>query len=458
MATKQVIFFGALSIAIYGLYSIFSGSHEKVIFPEDGYFGTDDKKPDNPAIAPFKINVLNSSLQELKSRLKNARIGHSQLEDVDNFEYGFSLSTLRKFQDYWINHYDWRKYEEKLNSFPQFTTQIEGLKIHFIHAKPPSKAGYKRVIPLLIVHGWPGNVFEFYKIIPMLTDPRTHLQSKELPDDLAFEVIAPSIPGYGWSEQPRKSGFSQIATARIFNKLMVERLKFSKYVAQGGDWGSAVVSSVGRMYPERVFGVHLNMAFLMPNKVIPFLHSVVGSIVPQLVFSAPEFADYSMKKDFMLLLKESGYFHIQASKPDTVGVALNDSPIGLMAYVLEKFSTWTNPSFVSLSDGGLERKFTKDELLTVIMIYWLNGNILSSQRYYKEFIRDPLNTELANQYMSVPCAYAGFKHDIRQPVELLRHSMNVTHYTLFNDGGHFAALEAPRQLATDVFQFVQKVV
>ncbi|KAI1699970.1 alpha/beta hydrolase fold domain-containing protein [Ditylenchus destructor] len=443
MAILLFLFFGALSVVIFSIVLFIGKRPKKVVFPDDGYFGTGDKKADNPAIVPFKINVPGSSLQELKLRLENARIGHSQLEDVDNFEYGFNLSTLRKFQDYWINDYDWRKYEEKLNSFPQFTTQIEGLKIHFIHAKPPPEAGYKRIIPLLIVHGWPGNVFEFYKIIPMLTDP-------------PFEVIVPSIPGFGWSEQPYKTGFNQMATARVFNKLMVERLKFQKYVPQGGDWGSFVASNIGRMYPERVFGVHLNMDFNMRTKAIPLLHTFVGSIMPRLMF--PGLPEYSVMKHLKFLLNEGGYFLLQSTKPDTVGVALNDSPLGLMAYILEKFSVWTNPSFISLSDGGLERKITKDEMLTLVMIYWLNGNILSSQRYYKEFWMDPVNQELVNQYMSVPCAYAGFKHDLLQPVELLRHAMNVIQYNLFDDGGHLSAMEHPDLLATDVFQFVQKVV
>ncbi|KAI1719848.1 alpha/beta hydrolase fold domain-containing protein [Ditylenchus destructor] len=434
MVIKQAIFFGLVSVVLCSLYYLFTGSSQtKLVVPEDGYYGTGDKKGDNPTIIPFKINFPDSSLQELKSRLKNSRIGHSQLEDVDNFEYGITLSTLREFQEYWLNHYDWRKYEEKLNSFPQFTTQIEGLKVHFIHAKPPSKAGYKRVIPLLIVHGWPGNVFEFYKIIPMLTDPRTYLQGKGLPDDLAFEVIAPSIPGYGWSEQPRKSGFDQLATARILNKLMVDRLKFKKYVAQGGDWGAFVVTLIGRMFPSRVHGVHLNHIPIVSNGVFSFLHAIVGSVAPQLVFSAPEFADYSLKKLFMGLLQESGYFHIQATKPDTVGVALNDSPIGLMAYILEKFSTWTNPAFTNLADGGLEKKFTKDELLTIITTYWLSGNILSSQRYYKEFARNPLSTALSQRYTTVPHGYAAFPYDFRQPVSkmLCIFGKSVTVSTLF---------------------------
>uniref|UniRef100_A0A915CL55 Transmembrane protein 258 n=1 Tax=Ditylenchus dipsaci TaxID=166011 RepID=A0A915CL55_9BILA len=206
---------------------------KKLVFPTDGYFGSGSKRKDNPAITPFKVQVSNDSIVDLQSRLQASRIGHQQLEDVNSFEYGMNLVTLNSFKDYWLNNFDWRKQEELLNAYPQFTTEIEGLKIHFIYAKPPQSSKYKKVIPLLLVHGWPGNVFEFYKIIPMLVDPQKHFKGNF---DYAFEVVAPSIPGYGWSEQPHKQGFSQMATARVFNKLMVDRLNFPKYLAQGGDW------------------------------------------------------------------------------------------------------------------------------------------------------------------------------------------------------------------------------
>ncbi|KAE9549743.1 hypothetical protein FO519_007054, partial [Halicephalobus sp. NKZ332] len=394
-------------------------------------------------------------LQDLKDRIKRTRIGHSGLEDIQDFTYGFNLKTLKQFQDYWLEKYDWRKSEALLNKFNQFTTEIEGLKIHFIHSKPPEKK-YLKVIPLLIVHGWPGNIFEFYKIIPMLNDPNSFFKEKS---DFAFEVVAPSIPGYGWSEASKKSGLDQIATARIFNKLMKDRLKFQKYLVQGGDWGSLVVSNIGRMYPENIFGVHLNIAFT-PRKLKATLLQIFGSFFPRLFWKHREFDSYSLKSTFFETLKESGYMHIQATKPDTVGVGLNDSPVGLMTYILEKFSTWTNPSFRDLPDGGLEKKFTKDELLTIIMIYWVNGNILSSQRYYKEFFSYPERMSLANKYITAPVGLASFPYDIvgRTPIEVVETTYNLTHYTLMKDGGHFAAFEMPNELAEDVFVFMKKLM
>ncbi|KAH7718332.1 Protein W01A11.1 [Aphelenchoides avenae] len=190
------------------------------------------------------------------------------------------------------------------------------------------------------------------------------------------------------------------------------------------------------------------------------LLQIAASYTPSWFFSDPAFHDFSFKQRFFNLIKESGYFHLQATKPDTVGVALNDSPVGLLAYVLEKFSTWTNPSFRSLDDGGLERKFTKDELLTIITIYWTRGNIVSSQRYYKEMFMDPANIALGEQYVTVPTAYAAFPHDVaeRLPRELAARGHNITQYTLFKDGGHFAAFEAPEELSNDVLRFAKSVV
>ncbi|KAH7718331.1 Protein W01A11.1 [Aphelenchoides avenae] len=458
MGSKGVVSVVALSVLAYWAFSRCNNSATKlqVAFPDTGYFGAGTPKPDDTAIKPFKIYVANHTLQELKSRLRSARIGHEQLEDVPDFEYGFNLKTLLRFRDYWANEYDWRKWEAVLNRFPQFTTELEGLNVYFIHVKPPAQK-YKKVVPLLIVHGWPGNVFEFYKAIPMLVDPQAHLKGANT--DIAFEVVAPSIPGFGYSEQPHKKGCGQIQTARIFNKLMTDRLGFRKYVAQGGDWGSAVTSHIARLYPKRLFGLHLNMLVVKTN-VKTILLQIAASYAPSWFFSDPVFHDFSYKQRFLNFIKETGHFHIHATKPDTVGVALNDSPVGLLAYILEKFSTGTNPSFRSLHDGGLERKFTMDELLTIVTIYWTRGNIVSSVRLYKEWFMDPANDALEEQYVTVPIAYAAFPHELadRPPRELAARGYNITRYTHFVDGGHFAAFEAPKELSNDVLKFAKAVV
>jgi microsomal epoxide hydrolase len=455
MKAIHIIAVGALAIVLSYLYIYYGGSQEPMKFPTDGYFGPGKKTADDTSIKPFKINVPDEVLKDLKERIKRTRIGHKQLEDVQDFTYGMNLKTVMDFKNYWETKYDWRKAEAQLNYFPQYTTQIEGLKIHFIHAKPPANK-YQRIVPLLLVHGWPGNIYEFYKIIPYLSDPNNHFDGAE--SDIAFEVIAPSIPGYGFSEASQKSGFDQIATARIFKKLMNERLGFKRFMVQGGDWGSLVVTNLGRMYPEYLYGVHINMAFVM-NAKANFL-SILGSFFPTLMFKDKEFYDFSMKKMFLEIIKESGYMHIQATKPDTVGIGLNDSPIGLMTYILEKFSTWTNPNFRNLADGGLEKKFTKDELLTIVTIYWINGNILPSQRYYREYFANLEAQEFAKQYLRVPTALASFPHDlgIRLPREIVETAMNITHFTLMKDGGHFAAFEMPKQLATDIIAFTTETV
>ncbi|KAE9549734.1 hypothetical protein FO519_007045, partial [Halicephalobus sp. NKZ332] len=212
-------------------------------------------------------------------------------------------------------------------------------------------------------------------------------------------------------------------------------------------------------YPENIFGVHLNVAFILGGFKASLLQ-LFGSFAPRLFWRDRESDSYSLKHFGLEGLKESGYMHIQATKPDTVGVGLNDSPVGLMTYILEKFSTWTNPSFRDLPDGGLEKKFTKDELLTIIMIYWVNGNILSSQRYYREFFSDPEGVAFTNKYIKAPVGLASFPYDLggRIPIEVIETVYNITHYTLIKDGGHFAAFEMPNELAEDVFVFMKNSV
>ncbi|KAI6220947.1 Epoxide hydrolase [Aphelenchoides fujianensis] len=458
MALGRIVFFAAVAVFAGGLFKLLSKENKKYVPDENGWFGTGDPKPDDPAVRPFKVDVPADVLKDLKTRLQNARIGHEQLEDEPTFRYGFNKKTLIEFKvvlDYWANKYDWKKAESQLNAFPQFKTQIEGIQIHFLHVKPDAKK-YKKTVPLLLVHGWPGkcNVYEFYKLIPLLTDPQQH----GINSDVAFEVVAPSIPGYGFSEAAHKRGLSTATTARIFKKLMVDRLKHPKFFAQGGDWGAAITSNVARFYPEHVIGLHLNMLFSGMNSARKLFYNVVGSLFPTLVFSQPEYASYSMKEILIQAIKESGYLHLQATKPDTVGVGLNDSPVGLMVYILEKFSGWTHTNNPHLEDGGLSQRFTKDELLTIVTIYWINQNIVPSQRFYREHFADAQIRDLNDEYVNVPTGFSAFPHDLIQPppIELARLSYNLTYYKLEREGGHFAALEVPKLLARGLFDFAKK--
>ncbi|MCP9257973.1 Epoxide hydrolase 1 [Dirofilaria immitis] len=336
---------------------------------------------------------------DLKYRLKNARITYEPLEDCVDFSYGFNGKYLKYVISYWLDKYNWKYHEGIINTLPQFTTEIEGLKIHFIHVKPQPN-NYKVIIPLLILHGWPGNVYEFIKIIPIFLDPVKQIGSDV---NISFEVIAPSIPGFGWSSVPMKKGFNSKMAARIFNKLML-RLGFSRYLMQAGDFGSAIGTNIAFYYPQNVIGLHLNMAIIQTWKAL--LHQAFGIIVPELAYSSETFHQQSVKAFIIDLLEETGYMHIQATKPDTIGVALTDSPIGLAAYILEKFSSGTNIDYRSLHDGGL-----------------------------------------TSRYINVPTGYAAFPEDlIKQSEEVMRTTYNITSYTEIESGGHFAALEEPKLL------------
>jgi microsomal epoxide hydrolase len=421
----------------------------------DGYFGAGKLSPDDVTITPFKISVRDDLLEDLNTRLRNTRY-FSALADSTDFAYGFHVNYLLEVQKYWLDKYNWRKQEVQLNKYPQFKTEIEGIKVHFLHAKP-SASKYSRIVPLLLVHGWPGSFYEFYRILPLLTDPKANGAPKA---ELAFEVIAPSIPGYGFSDPPKKKGFDVIAASRVFAKLM-KRLKIQRYICQGGDWGSAITTVHAIMYPERVLGLHLNMA--LPSQFDPVIlgKQIIGAVLPSLVIS-PEDQDkvFPLGARFLHLLQESGYMHIQATKPDTVGFALNDSPLGLAAYILEKFSTWTNPAYRSLPDGGLTRHWSLDELLTNVMIYWTTGSIASSQRFYKENIGSTALQEYDKCQVTVPTGVAIAPHElIRMPQSwLARRFTNITRYTDFPRGGHFLAFEEPKELAMDIMAFAGALV
>uniref|UniRef100_T1IXJ4 Epoxide hydrolase n=1 Tax=Strigamia maritima TaxID=126957 RepID=T1IXJ4_STRMM len=407
-------------------------------------------------VHPFKIAVSEKVLDDLKSRLQNARFSEP-LEGAD-FQYGFNTNYLKQVVEYWKTKYNWRVHEKILNQFDGYKTQIDGIDIHFLHVIPKNVPVNKKVLPLLLMHGWPGSVYEFYKMLPILTTPREN-------SSFVFEVICPHIPGYGFSEAPHRTGFGPLEASQTFDKLM-SRLGFNNYYVQGGDWGSIIAVHMALYFPKRVNGIHLNTTpFATKGQYIKML---IGTLWPSILGDdKDDNKHYSLADKFKYLLAETGYIHIQATKPDTIGVGLNDSPVGLAAYILEKFSTWVNPSYKTLTDGGLTKKFTLDELLTNVMIYWVTGSITTSLRFYKEcFLQYNRNTGImSDHFINVPAATATFPQELFiqeifsfNPESLAHHHFsNLVQCTKMPRGGHFAAFEEPNLLADDVYSFVQKV-
>ncbi|MEQ2221969.1 epoxide hydrolase [Ilyodon furcidens] len=431
-------------------YAMQRRSKVKTIPVGEGWWGAGEKPPsEDENIYPFTVQTSDKEIEDLHERIDRTRFT-DPLED-SGFQYGFNSSYLKKVVSYWRNTFDWKKQVAMLNKFPHFKTKIEGLDVHFIHVRPPHR-GDQRLLPLMLVHGWPGSFYEFYKILPLLT--QNH-------DGISFEVVIPSIPGYGFSEAPHKKGFNSLAAARIFITLM-ERLGFSQFYLQGGDWGSLITTNMAQMRPDCVKGLHLNMC--MSTRGVKVLLSImIGPYLPYLVgFSREDVRRLFpfFEKNVWEMLRESGYLHIQATKPDTAGRALNDSPVGLAAYILEKFSTWTHMKNRDLEDGGLERKFSLDDLLTNVMIYWTTGSIISSMRFYKENFNSNPNTRIdARTGIFVPTGLAAFPQELMHcPKSWAQiRFRNIVSYTFMAQGGHFPALEEPQLLAGDIVQFAKKV-
>uniref|UniRef100_A0A915Q4U7 Epoxide hydrolase n=1 Tax=Setaria digitata TaxID=48799 RepID=A0A915Q4U7_9BILA len=427
-----------ISYVVYKVSSDFNSTSHTL--PSDGWFGSGEKRADDERILPFKVIVSEEALEA-------SHFSYEPLEDRNDFSNGFNGEYLKHVASYWLKKYNWRYHEEIINTVPHFTTEIEGLKIHFIRAKPTQNS-YQLVVPLLLLHGWPGNVFEFLKIIPKLIDPIQQIGSDI---NVAFEVIAPSIPGFGWSSAPMKTGFDQEAAARIFNKLMI-RLGFSRYLLQGGDWGSAIATSIAFYYPENVIGLHLNMALIFTWKAL--LYEIFGAVVPRLAYSSETFHHQPAGAFLKDILEETGYMHIQATKPDTVGAALSDSPIGLAAYILEKFSSGTNTTYRSLHDGGLTRQF----IVTSRVIMFQFKKHLIGQAYLAMHLKLSISSLFCSPYITVPTGYAAFPEDLaKQPEEIMRIMYNLTSYTEIKAGGHFAAFEEPKLLASDIIKFVKTI-
>ena len=380
-------------------------------------------------VEPFTIDVPDALLDDLRERL--ARTRYPDQIPGSGWDYGTDRDYLVELCDYWRDEFDWRRQEALLNRFDHFVSEIDGQRIHFIHQRSPVAGA----LPLVITHGWPGSVFEFYKIIGPLSDPEAH--GGRAAD--AFHVICPSMPGYGFSGPTTRPGWDVREVAKITDALMA-RLGYDRYGAQGGDWGALVTAHLGALFPERVCGIHMNMVVCGPP---PDAASALEAITPE------EAEDIAAVGEFQRL--ETGYQQIQGTKPQTLGVALNDSPAGLAAWIVEKFRTWSD------CGGDVERRFSKDELLTNIAIYWVTGTINSSVRLYCESMRSGRFGPVG-QRVEVPTAGAIFpKEIIKPPRKWAEAHFNLQQWTRMESGGHFAALEEPEALIRDIRSFYAKL-
>lgn len=361
----------------------------------------------------FEISVDDAVLEDLQRRLAAARFP-DQI-DGTSWEYGIPVDYVRDLVEYWRDGYDWRAQEARLNQFDHFRTEIDGQSIHFIHARSSNADAF----PLLIIHGWPGSVVEFLDVIPRLTDD--------------FHVVVPSLPGYGFSEPTRTPGWDPTRIARAFMELM-QRLGYTRYGAQGGDWGAQVTTVIGALDPEHCAAIHTNMPLATPPK-------------DPVDLTEEEQADLAALGHFRK--EEAAYSLLQGTKPQTLGVGLNDSPAGLLAWIVEKFRAWSD------CDGNPENAFTRDQLLTNVMLYWVTQTITSSTRLYWE--RQHSRAEQP-QYVSVPTGVARYPKEILKfPRPWVERCYNVTHWADMPRGGHFAAMEQPELFADDVRKFFATV-
>lgn len=373
----------------------------------------------------FKISVSDEILLDLRDRLRETR-WPDEISD-SGWNYGTNLGYLKELVAYWRKEFDWRSQEKILNAYNHFKTNINGSNVHFIHEKGKGSNN----LPLIITHGWPSTILEMYKIIPLLSDPVAHGGNEED----AFDVVAPSLPGFGFSDSPLVGGMDVENVAAIWNKLMTEILGYSRFASHGGDIGAGVTSQLGRNHSDNLFGIHLT-SVSRPN---PYL----GPGSPQLTDA--EKIHIAQREEWQL--NEGGYNHIQSTKPQTLSYGLNDSPVGLAAWIVEKYRTWSD------SNGDVETRFSKDELLTNITIYWVTQTIGSSVRMYFENQRNLWNST-KDEIVDTPTGVAIFPYDLATPPrEWVERSYNVQRWTNMPKGGHFAAMEEPELLVEDIRKF-----
>ncbi len=382
---------------------------------------------DDTDIRPFRIDIPQADLDDLRDRLARTR-WPDELPGV-GWARGVPLGYLKELAEYWRAGYDWRKHEAALNEHPQFVTTIEGLDVHFLHIRSP----HPDATPLLLIHGWPGSVVEFLDVIGPLTDPPAHGGD---PAD-AFDLVIPSLPGHGFSAAPAAPGWTHAHTAGAFAGLMA-RLGHHRYGVQGGDHGAIIGPLVGRAAPDNVVGVHVNAFFALPTGDPAELAGLTESERRRLA----ELNRFQQELN--------GYLQLQGTRPQTVSYGLTDSPVGQLAWIVEKFQDWTDPA-AELPEDAVDR----DRILADVSIYWFTSTARSSANQYYEMFHDPSGWA-PQERSTVPTGVAVFTTDvaIRRFAE---RANTIVHWSEFDRGGHFAALEAPDLLTGDVRTFFRRL-
>ena len=378
------------------------------------------------AIRPFQVKVPEKELVDLRQRIAATR--WPDREPVTDRSQGAQLAKIQALVRYWGTGYDWRKAEAKLNALPQFVTKIDGLDIHFIHVR----SRHPNALPLIMTHGWPGSIFELVKVIGPLTDPTAHGGRAED----AFDLVVPSMPGYGFSGKPQSTGWNPDHIARAWDELM-RRLGYKRYVSQGGDWGAVISDVMARQAPPGLLGIHINMPATVPPEIAKVLAS--GGPAPAGLSSEEKVAFDGMDA---LYKKGSGYALMMVTRPQTLGYSLADSPVGLAAWFYDKFADWT------YSGGDPEKVLTRDEMLDDITLYWLTNTGTSSAQLYWENNANNFNAVDIN----IPAAITVFPGEIyrapRSWAERAYHKLIYFHTV--DNGGHFAAWEQPELFATEI--------
>ena len=374
-------------------------------------------------IKKIEINLAQSFLDDLQTKLKLTRWP----DEIENsgWTYGASLSYMKELADYWANNFNWRKIESEINKFGNFIAQIDGYKIHFLHIRGKGE----KSVPIIITHGWPSSFLEMLKLIPLLTEN----------SDFSFDLVIPSIPGYGFSQKITQPGCNVSFIADLWHKLMTE-LGYDKYGVQGGDFGAGVSTALSMKYPDHVTGMHLNY---IPGNYVPVLEENEE-------FTKEENDYFNLEEEWYS--REGGYSLEQNTKPLTLAYGLTDSPAGLCAWIVEKMYGWAQ------CNGYIGNVFTKDELLSNVTLYWVTETLHSSIRLYNENSKNPLITG-KNSYINIPTAIARFAYEEPfPPRKFVERGFNIQQWSEFPAGGHFPAIEKPELLTEDITGFFRKIL